>query len=368
MTVGSDPEDPRDLGPDGHGDDGAGENQEPEKGPEANAGHLRLAPVLDLCVSLGPVEAIRAVHGVRVDRRSFDPRPLPLCGLGHPLDSRVIGRAGRVFGRVDGYVFAVHLREVGRPLCVGHKGAAALEPENTLRSLARAAELGCDLVEFDVLDLSDGTLVLAHSDDLLEVSHGAAPGRVRTKSLAALREVAPELPTFDEALELLGGLDPIGLQVDLKDAGFEQAVAQTLRRHGLVERSIVSTHRVTSLIRLRQAEPSLARGLTYPADRYGLSKRRWLAPAAGTATATLRTALPRRIQAMLRRAGASVAMLHFSVVSRAAVERAHAFGASVFAWTIDDRPLLERMVAAGVDGVITNDPRIFASTDYTQGR
>jgi glycerophosphoryl diester phosphodiesterase len=55
-------------------------------------------------------------------------------------------------------------------LRVGHKGAAALEPENTLRSLARAVELGCDLVEFDVLELHDGTLVLAHSDDLLEVS------------------------------------------------------------------------------------------------------------------------------------------------------------------------------------------------------
>jgi glycerophosphoryl diester phosphodiesterase len=253
-------------------------------------------------------------------------------------------------------------------LCVGHKGAAALEPENTLRSLARAVELGCDLVEFDVLDLSDGTLVLAHSDDLLEVSHGAAPGRVRTMSLVALREVAPELPTFDEALEFLRGLDGIGLQVDLKDAGFEQAVARTLRRHGLLERSIVSTFRVPSLIRLRQAEPSLARALTYPADRYGVSKRRWLTPAAVTATATFRKALPRRIQAMLRRVDASAAMLHFSVVSHAAVEQAHAFGSSVFAWTVDDGPLLERMAAAGVDGVITNDPRIFASADYTQGR
>ena len=66
-----------------------------------------------------------------------------------------------------------------RAFRVGHKGAAALEPENTLRSLQRAVELGCDLIEFDVLDLHDGTLVLAHSDDLLEVSHGAAAGRVR---------------------------------------------------------------------------------------------------------------------------------------------------------------------------------------------
>ena len=60
----------------------------------------------------------------------------------------------------------IQLRRDGRVLRIGHKGAAALEPENTLRSLGRAVDLGVDLVEFDVLDLADGSLVLAHSDDL----------------------------------------------------------------------------------------------------------------------------------------------------------------------------------------------------------
>jgi glycerophosphoryl diester phosphodiesterase len=62
---------------------------------------------------------------------------------------------------------------------VGHRGASALAPENTLRALELAVELGCDMLEFDVLDLADGTLVLAHSNDLYEVSHGVARGRVR---------------------------------------------------------------------------------------------------------------------------------------------------------------------------------------------
>ena len=47
----------------------------------------------------------------------------------------------------------MNLRRGDRPLLIGHKGAAALEPENTLGSLSRAVELGCDLVEFDVLSL-----------------------------------------------------------------------------------------------------------------------------------------------------------------------------------------------------------------------
>ena len=64
-------------------------------------------------------------------------------------------------------------RPRGPAACVGHRGAAALARENTLRSLELAVELGCDMLEFDVLALSDGTLVLAHSNRLREVSHGA---------------------------------------------------------------------------------------------------------------------------------------------------------------------------------------------------
>ena len=54
-------------------------------------------------------------------------------------------------------------------------------------------------------------------------------------------------------------------------------------------------------------------------------------------------------------------MLHFSVVSHATVERCHQLGVSVFAWTVDDEALLARVLATGVDGVITNDPRIFGA-------
>jgi glycerophosphoryl diester phosphodiesterase len=310
--------------------------------------------VLDLGVPLGPVEAVRAVDRMRVDRRSVRPNALPLRRLGH---DRILVRPAL------GYVSDVKLRAGARPLRVGHKGAAALEPENTLRSLARAVELGCDLVEFDVLELHDGTLVLAHSDDLLEVSHGAARGRVRGQTLAALREVAPDLPTLDEALEQLGRAGTVGIQVDLKGSGFEERVAAAIRRHGLIDRSVVSTFHVPSLLRLARVEPALPRGLTYPVDRRGLSRRRILLPAAVGAAATLRRALPRRIAGLLERSRASAAMLHYSVVSRAAVARAHDHGASVFVWTVDEEPLLERMLAAGVDAVITNDPRIFGSGD-----
>ena len=186
------------------------------------------------------------------------------------------------------------LKADGRPFRVGHKGAAALEPENTLRSLRRGVELGCDLIEFDVLDLHDGTLVLAHSDDLLEVSHGAAAGRVREQTLDSLREVAPELPTFDEALELLGGMAGVGLHVDLKWHGYEDAAAEAIRRHGLVERSVVSSFHAASLRRLARRRagararvhvPVRPAGRLAPPDAGAGRRHRGRRPARGAARA-----------------------------------------------------------------------------------
>ena len=188
---------------------------------------------------------------------------------------------------------------------------------------------------------------------------------MRAQSLDALREVAPDLPTFDEALELLGAAG-VGLHVDLKWHGYEAAAAEAIRKHGLVERTVVSSFLAGSLVRIAEVEPTLRRGYTYPFDRRGVSQKRMLAPVTAAMLVGLRKTLPLRIGGLLDRAQASVAMLHHWVVSRAAVDRAHARGAAVFAWTVDDRVTLDRVVAAGVDAVVTNDPRIFGSPVYTQ--
>ena len=252
-------------------------------------------------------------------------------------------------------------RADGRFARVGHRGAAALAPENTLRSFALAVELGCDMLELDVLALRDGTVVLAHSHHLREVSHGAARGRVRGRSLAALRELAPELPTLDEALDSFGrDFGGIGLQVDVKARGIEGAVVAALRRHGALERSWVSGFDAASLRRFAAIEPSLPRSYTLPRDRLGISKRGPLAPTLRAAVATIGASLPRRLPALLRRARAGAVTLHHSIASPAAIARAHELGAAVYVWTVDDAALAQRLVDARVDGIITNDPRIFA--------
>jgi glycerophosphoryl diester phosphodiesterase len=226
-------------------------------------------------------------------------------------------------------------RREGRPLRIGHRGAAALAPENSLEAIGLAVELGCDLVEFDVHALGEA-LVVAHDRP------AAADG----------------LPTLDEVLEVLGPAG-VGIHLDLKAQRAELPVAEALRRHGLVERTVVSSFRGPTLRALHAVEPGLRLGRTYPQDRTGLTKRRMFQPPARAIVRVLRRALPRRIPGLLAGSQASAAVLYWEVVSEAAVARCHALGAPVLVWTVDDPGLLPWLDEIGVDGVITNDPRIF---------
>ena len=228
-------------------------------------------------------------------------------------------------------------RSDGGLIRVGHRGAAKLAPENTLSSFEAALEHGVDANEFDVLDAGPGPLVLGHS----------------------LAELAPNPATLDDALDYLAGRD-VALHVDLKLTTRLDELAVALERHGVAERAVVSSFHVPSLQALAAHAPQLPIGFTYPEDRYGVSKRRGMKPAIRLGTLALRRAVVTRIPAMIARAGAQALMLQHAVVSPAAVARAHDAGAAVWAWTVDDVDELARLEAAGVDAVITNDPRLFA--------
>jgi glycerophosphoryl diester phosphodiesterase len=251
------------------------------------------------------------------------------------------------------------LRGDGRPWRIGHRGAALLAPENTIAGLEAAFAHGADAIEFDVLPLVDGTLVLAHSDDLLEVTHGRVAGRVRDRGFDELRALEPERPTLDEALAFFVERAPdTGLLVDVKRPGYESALVDALRRHDCTARTLVSSYWRRTLRRVGELDGTLRLGISYPLDRRRLSRFRVLAPAIGAALGAMRVALPSRIGPWLESTGATVATLHYFLVSRAVVARCHAQGAAVFAWTVDDPQTVSRLDRLGVDGIISNDPRI----------
>jgi glycerophosphoryl diester phosphodiesterase len=219
-------------------------------------------------------------------------------------------------------------------LRIGHRGAAALAPENTLASIEAAIKYEVDLVEIDVVAHADA-LRLAHS-----------PPQVRDDS-----------PTLDEALALVSRADT-GVILDLKTRGIERSAAEALRERNLLDRAVVASSHPASLRAVKDLEPSLTTGLSYPFDRAGISERAAFQPLIRVGLSGLRRVLPARIGGMLARARADAAVLHYSLVSRKLVERCHGRDAAVLAWTIEDDAALESVLAAGVDGVIANDPRL----------
>lgn len=229
-------------------------------------------------------------------------------------------------------------RRDGAPLRIGHRGAAALAPENTLASFRAAVEAGVDLVEFDVIAGPDGALVVSHS----------------------IGEMSAETQTLDVVLRFFVDEAPeVGVHVDLKQFGRERDVVDALRRAGLVERSFVSSVFLRTPRRLAALDGPPA-GITIPRAILGISDDGRGAPVARSGLRLLRAVTPYLVRPLLAVTRARAVVMHHSIVTPKGVRAAHASGAAVITWTVDDPTELERVDAAGVDGVVTNDPRIFA--------
>ncbi len=115
-------------------------------------------------------------------------------------------------------------------LIIGHRGAAGLEPENTLRSFARALRIGVDAIELDVYCV-DGKLVVIHDDTLERTTNGR--GDVMAMSYDALRRLdagnGERIPTLDEVLDLVAG--KVTVNVELKGKGTAAPLAAHVAAH-----------------------------------------------------------------------------------------------------------------------------------------
>jgi len=223
----------------------------------------------------------------------------------------------------------VKLAREGRPLVIGHRGAPVLAAENTLESFAAAVDAGADAIELDV----GRDLVVTHSE----------------------REVPEHALTLDEALAFVAD-SGVGVLVDLKHPGVERAVADALRRHGLVERAFVSSTSPAALRRLAAADRELMRSISYPNDRYRISRFAWPRPVAAGSVATARAAMPLRVPLLLAAARAGALTLHHALVSPAVLRAARSRGAALVAWTVNAPERIAALALLGVDGIVTDYP------------
>jgi glycerophosphoryl diester phosphodiesterase len=229
------------------------------------------------------------------------------------------------------------------PRRVGHKGAAHIEPGNTLASFDAALHHGVDMIELDVLsERTDGSgrLLVAHD---YEDMHGRDP------------------LSFEQALDHLAGEAFAGLEldVDVKIPGYELRVVQALRERGLIERTLVSCMFAEALARIRVAEPALRLGLSVPRVRRDYTTDMLTAIPALAILTGYRATLPSRARTALRAGRVDAIMAHWRVVTRSLVRAVRDGGGELYVWTVDDAARIAKLTAMGVDGIITNDPRLF---------
>ncbi len=233
---------------------------------------------------------------------------------------------------------------------VGHKGADLIAPGNTLESFFAAARAGADTIELDVLWTPDGDprfpaaergpLVVAHD------WHDAA----RREPL-----------TLGEALDAftLPPLLQVEVDLDIKLPGREEEIVGAVDVRGLTERAMVSTMERSTLARIRELEPRLRRGWTYPKVTKDWASKRWAKAPMIAALAWMRERLPGIAARELPRLGVDAMWVYHPLVSRRLVRVVEAAEVELIAWTVDDLPRMRKLVAAGVKGICSNDPRLF---------
>jgi glycerophosphoryl diester phosphodiesterase len=210
-------------------------------------------------------------------------------------------------------------------LRIGHGGASALAPANTLASFDAALKVGVDMVEFDVREFR-GELVLAHT-----ILHQRRPGNLRLhEALAHLSQ-----PRFD-------GVD---VNVDVKRMGFEPRLLDELTQAGLIERTVVSSQIPLVLDRLRELEPRLRLGISV-GGRVARMSHRWR----DWRSVVLAGLSTRRWD---------VLMAQYRLIDGGLVEQVAQRSGRLFAWTVNERLAIERLSGLGVHGITTADPRLF---------
>jgi glycerophosphoryl diester phosphodiesterase len=224
---------------------------------------------------------------------------------------------------------------------VGHKGADAIVAGNTLASFDAALAAGVDMIEFDVIaERRDGSgeLFVAHDHAVLAKTAG---------------------PTLTQALAHLTSapFDGVRLQVDIKQRGYEQRVIDALVEHGALERAFISTGIWSALQTFRERAPSLRTGWTVP-EIPGVIGTPLITPSLGRLYSSL---LPRRAAARIRAGQIDALVPNWRLVTPTLVDAVIAAGGEIYVWTVDDAAEIRRLADHGVTGVITNDPRLFAT-------
>lgn len=230
-----------------------------------------------------------------------------------------------------------------------HRGASNEAPENTIPAIEKAIEGGADYVEIDVRLTADGEVVLMHdastertTDQALTVTECTYEELLTLDAGAWFSEeyAGTEIPSLEEVMEICE--NRIMMNIELKPADFsgelEQTVARMITEKHMEDQCIVTSFRQSSLLAVKEYNPDITTGYIYS---FGYSNS-------------------------INYEAMDILSIDARYLSSAVVTGAHEKGISVYAWTVNSKGEMRRMMAIGVDNIITDNILLAKHTIYEE--
>lgn len=230
-----------------------------------------------------------------------------------------------------------------------HRGSSRSAPENTMAAMEAAIEELADSVELDVQLSADGVVVLGHDANLKRVAGiNRAISSMTFEELRLLdvgswfsEEFAGEqIPTLEEVMEVCRGR--INLNIEIKSVGknsqLPEKVVELVIKHGMEEQCVITSTSLNYLKQVKELEPVLRTGYIISAA-YGN---------------------------FYSSEAVDFISVRSSFVDDRLVENVHAQGKGVFAWTVNSKSEMERLIMLGVDGIITDRPVLAREIVYRE--
>jgi len=225
---------------------------------------------------------------------------------------------------------------------VGHRGAAGLEPENTLRAIRRALDMGLRAVEIDVRMSKDGFPVVIHDDHVDRTTNGS--GKVSDLTLEELRRLdagmGEKIPLLDEVLDEISNKAVLFLEI--KEDGAVKPSVESVISKDLLDSVLFISFSPNHLIKVKSIVGDAYTGLIYFKPSDGI------------------------IQA--KKIGAIAVLPYFRFATAKAINFAHRLKLKMIAWTVNDLNIAEKLYRNGVDGITTDRPDILLKLGETGGR
>lgn len=243
------------------------------------------------------------------------------------------------------------------PLILGHRGASALAPENTIAAFRRSVEDGADGIEFDVRLTGDGVAVVIHDATLERTATVHRHVSQMTAAELSATDVGKwfeaqkgspgfsgeTVPSLQQVFDLYSENDGL-LYLEMKpDAGTESElvseVVRMIKRSNLGDRIIVECFDLPLIQRVKQLDPTIRTAALFE-------------PKLSRPISFVR----RKLAAIAHHHGADEIALHHALASPRAIENSLRLGLRVVVWTVDNSDWVPRAQALGVNGLITNNP------------